>query len=108
VQTILPLGDGSALRLTTALYYTPSGKTIHEIGINPDIEVKDADVAQGKTPEKLRDEALDRHMKGEGLTDKSWDKPLSAEELKNDPVLLRAVEVLRNWPPKGLALAPSS
>jgi carboxyl-terminal processing protease len=108
VQTILPLGDGSALRLTTALYYTPSGKTIHEIGIYPDIEVKDTDLAEGKSPEKLRDEALDRHMKGEGLTDKDWDKPLTAEELKNDRVLQRAIEVLSQWPPKGLALAPSS
>ena len=47
-------------------------------------------------------------MKGEGLTDKNWDKPLTTEELKNDPVLQRAVEVLSQWPPKGLALAPSS
>ena len=103
VQTILPLGDGSALRLTTALYYTPSGKTIHEIGINPDIEVKDVEIDQGKTPEKLRDEALARHMKGEGLTDKSWDKPLTEDELKDDPVLQRAIEVLRHWPPKEFA-----
>jgi carboxyl-terminal processing protease len=108
VQTILPLGDGSALRLTTALYYTPSGKTIHEIGIKPDIEVKEAEVALGKSPEKLRDEALSRHMKGEGLTDKSWDKPLTEDDIKNDPVLTKAVEVLRTWPPKGLALAPTS
>jgi carboxyl-terminal processing protease len=108
VQTILPLGDGSALRLTTALYYTPSGKTIHDIGIKPDIEVKEAEVALGKSPEKLRDEALSRHMKGEGLTDKSWDKPLTEDDIKNDPVLTKAVEVLRTWPPKGLALAPTS
>ena len=101
VQTILPLGDGSALRLTTALYYTPSGKTIHEIGIYPDIEVKDTDLAEGKTPEKLRDEALSRHMKGEGLTDKTWDQPLTAEELKHDPVLQRAVEVLSAVASKG-------
>jgi carboxyl-terminal processing protease len=108
VQTILPLGDGSALRLTTALYYTPSGKTIHEKGIIPDIEVKDVEVDQGKSPEKLRDEALDRHMRGEGLTDKSWDKPLSEEDIKQDPVLKRAVEVLRQWPPKDIALKPTS
>jgi carboxyl-terminal processing protease len=108
VQTILPLADGSAMRLTTALYYTPSGKTIHEKGIIPDIEVKDMEESQGKTAEKLRDEALDRHMRGEGLTDKSWDKPLSEEELKNDPVLKKAIEVLHQWPPKGLALQPSS
>jgi carboxyl-terminal processing protease len=40
VQSILPLDDGSALRLTTAKYYTPSHKVIHEEGITPDIPVK--------------------------------------------------------------------
>ncbi len=39
VQSILPLGDGSALRLTTAKYYTPSHRVIHERGIKPDIEI---------------------------------------------------------------------
>jgi carboxyl-terminal processing protease len=39
VQSILPLGDGSALKLTTAKYYTPSHKVIHEHGITPDIIV---------------------------------------------------------------------
>jgi carboxyl-terminal processing protease len=39
VQSILPLLDGSALRLTTAKYYTPSHKVIHEQGITPDVEV---------------------------------------------------------------------
>lgn len=108
VQTILPLGDGSALRLTTALYYTPSGKTIHEKGIIPDIEVKEADAAHGKTPEQLRDEALDRHMRGEGLTDKPWDKPLTQDDIKNDFVLKKALEVMRQWPPKELAQKSSS
>jgi len=103
VQTILPLGDGSALRLTTALYYTPSGKTIHEKGIIPDVEVKDVDVTLGKSAEKLRDEALARHMRGEGITDKSWDKPLTQDEMKNDVVLQKALEVLRQWPPKEFA-----
>jgi carboxyl-terminal processing protease len=39
VQTILPLGDDTALRLTTARYYTPSGRSIHEHGIDPDVVV---------------------------------------------------------------------
>ena len=46
VQTVMPLNDRSAIRLTTALYYTPSGDSIHKIGITPDIEVlrsKDTD-----------------------------------------------------------------
>jgi carboxyl-terminal processing protease len=40
VQTILPLGDGSGLRLTTAKYYTPKGRSIQSTGITPDIVVK--------------------------------------------------------------------
>ena len=40
VQTILPLGDGSGLRLTTAKYYTPKGRSIQTTGITPDIVVK--------------------------------------------------------------------
>ena len=108
VQTIIPLADGSALRLTTALYYTPSGVTIHEKGILPDIEVKDTELTNGKTAEEVRDEALDRHMRGEGITDKPWDKPLTDLDLKQDPVLKRAVEILRDWPPKELAQEPSS
>ena len=43
VQSILPLQDGSALRLTTAKYYTPSHKVIHERGITPDITVAMSD-----------------------------------------------------------------
>jgi len=40
VQTIIPLSDGSGLRLTTAIYYTPSGRSIQASGISPDIELK--------------------------------------------------------------------
>ncbi len=40
VQTILPMRDGAALKLTTALYYTPSGRSIQAEGITPDIEIK--------------------------------------------------------------------
>jgi carboxyl-terminal processing protease len=42
VQTILPLGNGTAIKLTTALYYTPDGRSIQAKGITPDIEVKEA------------------------------------------------------------------
>jgi len=108
VQTIIPLEDGSALRLTTALYYTPSGQTIHEKGISPDIEIKEPDPPSGKSLEKLRDEALARHMRGEGITDKPWNQPLSDADLKQDPVLQKAVEMLRHWPPKEMATKPSS
>src|SRR5512143_1310428 len=63
VQTILPLQDGSALRLTTAKYYTPSHKVIHEKGITPDIVVTMSD-------EDERDLMLKRALGGtEALED---------------------------------------
>ena len=58
VQTILPLGDGSGLRLTTAKYYTPKGRSIQSTGITPDIVVKSqtpttvAKAGEGKPGEK--------------------------------------------------------
>ena len=106
VQTIIPLEDGSALRLTTALYYTPSGQTINEKGIVPDVVVEDLAPAPGKSLQNLRDEAMDRHMRREGLTDKPWDRPLTPAELNQDPPLKQAVEMLRKWPPKNLAQRP--
>src|SRR5205085_8589093 len=55
VQSILPLSDGSALRLTTAKYFTPSHKVIHEEGITPDILVpltvdEERDIIIKRTP----------------------------------------------------------
>jgi carboxyl-terminal processing protease len=84
VQTIIPLTDGSALRLTTARYYTPSGRIIQENGIEPDIIVEmpfpselkeDEKDGEKKNPEKeklrryLREKDLKKHLKGK----KSYD-----------------------------------
>jgi carboxyl-terminal processing protease len=107
VQTIIPLEDGSALRLTTALYFTPSGVTINDKGIQPDEVVEEKKPGSDKSLEKLRDELLSRHMRREGLTDKPWNQPISTEELDRDPQLKRAVELLRHWPPKNLAQHPA-
>src|SRR5690606_41741273 len=65
VQTIIPLGENGALRLTTALYYTPSGKSIQGTGITPDVKVDQPipddllgrDVARGESE-------LRGHIKG--------------------------------------------
>lgn len=103
VQTILPLEDGSALRLTTALYYTPSGTTIQDKGIIPDEVVKEPEIPPGKSLAKLREETLKKHMRKEGLTDKPWTQPITAAELDQDPQLKRAVELIRNWPPTKMA-----
>jgi carboxyl-terminal processing protease len=105
VQTIIPLEDGSALRLTTAHYYTPSGRVINEKGIQPDLVVEAPSIPEGKSVKDLQQEALNRRMKNEGITDKSWTVPISPEELERDPQLGRAVQALRQWPPKKLSEA---
>jgi carboxyl-terminal processing protease len=85
VQSILPLQDGYALRLTTAKYYTPSHKVIHEEGITPDIVVP-------LTEEQEREIQL-KHMPGgiQSLEDKERDRVLSA----HDPQLDRAMDLLK-------------
>lgn len=95
VQSIVPLEDGSALRLTTAYYYTPSGRVINEKGIQPDLLVEMPAIPEGKTVKALRQEALERRMKGEDIADKAWTVPISAAELEKDPQLARALQVLR-------------
>jgi carboxyl-terminal processing protease len=109
VQTIIPLDDGSALRLTTALYFTPSGITINDKGIKPDLVVEEKKPPKNESLKQLRDELLTEHMQRQGLTDKPWNEPISPEELNKDLQLKAAVELLRHWPPpKNLAkyLAP--
>lgn len=84
VQSILPLNDGSALRLTTARYYTPSHRVIHEKGITPDIIVP-------MSEEEERDVFIKRTVMLETLDERE------RERLKNirDPQLERAVDLLK-------------
>ena len=57
VQTIFPLKDSSAIKMTTALYFTPSGDSIHEIGITPDIEVEF--IYEDENQEEVKDTQLE-------------------------------------------------
>jgi carboxyl-terminal processing protease len=127
VQTIIPLTDGSALRLTTARYYTPSGRIIQENGIEPDITVEvplpqknadaDGDGVDKESPEKsklrrfFREKDLKKHLKGKGsiedaepeLAAEEVDektKKLNAtleEELRKDIQLQQGVALLTGW-----------
>jgi len=63
VQNIKPLGDGSALKLTIARYYTPSGRSIQAEGITPDIEMVFARLKKQKTVETLKEKDLRNHLK---------------------------------------------
>ena len=85
VQSILPLPDGSALRLTTAKYYTPSHRVIHEKGITPDIQVP-------MSEEEERDLFLKRVPGGiESLPEKDRERVKEAQ----DPQLDRALSLLK-------------
>jgi carboxyl-terminal processing protease len=85
VQSILPLSDGSALRLTTAKYYTPSHKVIHEHGITPDIVVPMTPTEEADLQYKTMPGALDM------LDSKDRDRVDALEDRQLD----RAVEVLK-------------
>ena len=116
VQTIIPLSDGSALRLTTARYFTPSGRVIQENGIIPDIIVE-VPVPSKKTEEEkdknaeetskekvkmrkfLREKDLRQHLKGkksfgEEEPTKDKDEKKSEEELKKDELMASLKEAL--------------
>jgi carboxyl-terminal processing protease len=110
VQTIVPLADGSAVRLTTSKYYTPSGRSIQAKGIEPDIVVSG-------DPSKLhniKEKDLAGHLAPEGVSgtkgdkEKDKDKKLPAEKIKiiengsktedgEDVQLNRAVDYLKSW-----------
>ncbi len=62
VQTILPLGNNTAIKLTTARYYTPGGRSIQAKGIVPDIVVEDPAAAALDSPFRLREADLDKHL----------------------------------------------
>jgi len=106
VQTVMPLRNGAALRLTTALYYTPSGRSIQAKGIEPDIVVER--VLPGRVEDDrrgskaIREEDLKNHMDG-GEEEVSDNKPDSdqpstiKEELARDNQLARALDVLKSW-----------
>ena len=64
VQTVLPLDNGDAVKLTTARYYTPSGKSIQARGIEPDVVLK-PDGAIKATPGNISEAALPGHLRGD-------------------------------------------
>lgn len=108
VQTVIPLNDGSAIRLTTSLYYTPSGRSIQAKGIEPDIVVKrdlrnkDND-GEIRDIQRIREKDLPRHMElqksnptddSQGNTESDSD---SQKMLDGDNQLRRALDLLKSY-----------
>jgi carboxyl-terminal processing protease len=123
VQTILPLGDGSGLRLTTAKYYTPKGRSIQSTGITPDIVVKPqppttvAKAGEAKSGEKEGEpkqaksagvpgkdqpaqngKAQEEGAPKNGVTPQASPVDVSGDpSLEQDVQLQKAVEMLKTW-----------
>jgi carboxyl-terminal processing protease len=104
VQTIIPLKDGSGLRLTTARYYTPNGRSIQAKGIVPDIIVKPSKPEEEKEvliPKLPTERDLERHlMDVEKGAPKEKEKPKKEEVKEKKPVdnqLERALDLLKSW-----------
>ena len=108
VQTIMPMNNGAALKITTARYYTPSGRSIQAEGIEPDIKVEQLQISDnGDEPvARLREADLRDHLEnGNGKkSDKATkDEKASKKEgesdekdkLKNDYQLNEALNLLK-------------
>ncbi|MCL6441769.1 MAG: S41 family peptidase [Thermoleophilum sp.] len=96
VQTIIPLGSGNgALRLTTARYYTPSGRSIQAKGISPDIEVLQDVPEEMKGRMDTRGESsLRGHLKGDG-EEQTGSQSYVPPDPKDDKALQMALELIR-------------
>jgi carboxyl-terminal processing protease len=113
VQTVFPLEGGGGVRLTTAKYYTPNGRSIQNVGIIPDIEVKLPTVKEAKegTTDSLhvivREKDLNRHLKNDTIeeeTNKEKGTPSDEDEFmmevtpkdkKDDIQIQKAIEILK-------------
>ena len=99
VQTIIPLGTGNgALRLTTARYFTPSGRSIQAKGIAPDIEVLQdlPDDIKAKTDTSTKGEAsLRGHLQGDAGKEQTGSQSYIPPDAKDDKALAMAVDLLR-------------
>jgi carboxyl-terminal processing protease len=114
VQTIIPLGDGNgALRLTTALYFTPSGRSIQAKGIEPDVTVLQVVPEDLKARTDTEGEAsLRGHLKAEGNEESGSQSYVPPDE-KDDRALKEALDLLRGVitdaasPPNSKASVPN-
>ncbi len=107
VQTVLSLGDNGALKLTTARYYTPSGRSIQAKGIEPDIKVKENIPEDLKGKVDSRGEAsLTGHLKN-GDDEKTGSEAYVPPDPAKDTQLIAAVDFLHGRSPTATAKDPT-
>lgn len=114
VQTIIPLSDESGLRLTTARYYTPKGRSIQAKGITPDIVVEQLEMPKESSRREsmfIREKDLENHFENTDGENKAEDKKDTTkattkdaadakkpvDPLKVDYQLVRALDLLKGW-----------
>jgi carboxyl-terminal processing protease len=95
VQTVIPLGDGRAVKLTTARYFTPNGRSIQAEGIVPDIIVEPAEIRRYQQSDRIREENLEGHIQQAGDSADSTAAP--EEDLTDDNQLYEALNVLKGF-----------
>lgn len=92
VQQIMPLGNGEGLKLTTALYYTPNGRSIQAQGIEPDVEVVRGRLEVAESRREIREADLDGHLSAQQAP---RDRQEMAERLLDDYQLSEALNLLK-------------
>ncbi|HUU40787.1 MAG TPA: S41 family peptidase [Desulfatiglandales bacterium] len=106
VQTLFPLSDGSGLSLTTAMYFTPSGRSIQASGIEPDIKidfVQPEEKTKEENPLAIREKDLEGHIEGETPKPEKDDEFFSDEKsnaqeiIDKDNQLRAAMQILKSW-----------
>jgi carboxyl-terminal processing protease len=96
VQTILPINDTRAVKLTTARYYTPSGRSIQAEGIVPDIVVERAEVTSVESNRRTKEADLQGSLSGDGDPVDAQSESEALTELRNsDNQLYEALTLLR-------------
>jgi carboxyl-terminal processing protease len=83
VQTIIPVSNGAALKITTARYFTPSGRSIQASGIEPDIVTEEARITKSETGDRLREADLARHLENGDEMAKPKEEP-KKQDKKDD------------------------
>lgn len=91
VQTVLPLSETTALRLTTARYYTPAGRSVQEGGIEPDLRVPQLSDPDYAARPQFRESDLRRHL----VNEKKVDNSLLEKDSKPDPRFTATAEELK-------------
>jgi len=96
VQIVIPMDDGSALKLTTAKYYTPTGSSIQAKGITPDIVIEHT---SNNDVESTRETISEKDLKGhlEGDKKKETTKTGKISAVKDDNQLQHAIDLLKSW-----------